>query len=182
MDLYHKTDDAGPSFIRLLMDIEHLNLGALECIKGCSNIVGVSKHLCGAATDLAIRCYCTTLPMTRDGKPPTTNVTDDRVVEHDSYPDCKGADLVKRPLHEDTCDKAAVDETSKPGASSCPVTRNGVVMASCCHHRCNWTSYVGQTFFDQLGFGPVDFHLITLMSSWAVCGTRINMDDHSNCK
>ena len=64
----------------------------------------------------------------------------------------------------------------------CLVCRNGLVMASCCHHRCNWSSYVGQAFFELLGFGPVDFHLITLMSSWAVCGTRINMDDHSNCK
>ena len=27
MDSYHKADDAGPSFTRLLMDIEHLNLG-----------------------------------------------------------------------------------------------------------------------------------------------------------
>ena len=81
MDLYHKTDDTGPSFTRLLMDIEHLNLGvcmsvcmceyvcvrmccvvhhhklyilvctgAMEHITKCSNIVGVSKHLCGAAT------------------------------------------------------------------------------------------------------------------------------------
>ena len=73
--------------------------------------------------DLAIRCYCTTLPMTRDGKPPATNVTDDRVVEHNSYPDCKGADLVKRPLHEDTCSKAAVDETIKPEVSSSLVIR-----------------------------------------------------------
>ena len=27
MDSYHKSDDAGPSFTRLLMDIEHLDLG-----------------------------------------------------------------------------------------------------------------------------------------------------------
>ena len=27
MDMYHKTGDGGPSFTRLLMDIEHLNLG-----------------------------------------------------------------------------------------------------------------------------------------------------------
>ena len=35
MDLYHKTDDAGPSFTRLLMDIEHLNLGVYVCVCAC---------------------------------------------------------------------------------------------------------------------------------------------------
>ena len=33
MDLYHKSDDTGPSFTRLLMDIEHLNLGV--CMSVC---------------------------------------------------------------------------------------------------------------------------------------------------
>ena len=66
--------------------------------------------------------------------------------------------------------------------------RFGSVMASCCHHRCNWASYVGRPFMEQLGFGPADFHLLTLMSSWAVCGIRNNIsnddddgdDTHSN--
>ena len=67
--------------------------------------------------------------------------------------------------------------------------RFGLAMASCCHHRCNWASYVGRPFMEQIGFGPVDFHLLTLMSSWAVCGIRNNIssdnddgdDAHSIC-
>lgn len=47
-----------------------------------------------------------------------------------------------------------------------------ILMALCCHHRCTWASVVGRRFFEQLGFTPVDFHLITHMSSWAVCGVR----------
>ena len=41
MDSYHKTDDAGPSFTRLLMDIEHLNLGVCVCLSVC-----VCLHVC----------------------------------------------------------------------------------------------------------------------------------------
>jgi len=41
---------------------------------------------------------------------------------------------------------------------------------------------------EQLGFGPGEFHLLTLMSSWAVCGMKNNVgsddddDTHSNCR
>ena len=44
MDLYHKTDDAGPSFIRLLMDIEHLNLGM--CVYLCVCLCLCVRVLC----------------------------------------------------------------------------------------------------------------------------------------
>ena len=43
------------------MDIADLDLGRVDAVKGCG-LVGVSKHLCGAATDLAIRCLLRTLP------------------------------------------------------------------------------------------------------------------------
>lgn len=48
----------------------------------------------------------------------------------------------------------------------------GVLVALCCHHRCNWPNLVGKEFFTSLGFSPTDFHIISLMSSWAVCGIR----------
>ena len=38
MDSYHKTDDAGPLFTRLLMDIEHLNLGVCVCVCVCVRV------------------------------------------------------------------------------------------------------------------------------------------------
>ncbi|KAJ3278658.1 tRNA:m(4)X modification enzyme TRM13 [Borealophlyctis nickersoniae] len=40
---------------RLSMDIKDLDLSKVESVKG-EKVVGVSKHLCGAATDLALRC------------------------------------------------------------------------------------------------------------------------------
>ena len=48
----------------------------------------------------------------------------------------------------------------------------GVLVALCCHHRCSWPHLVGKEFFTSLGFSPTDFHIISLMSSWAVCGMR----------
>lgn len=54
----------GAYYHRLLMDIEHLDLRKLECLNGGSDIkkiTAVSKHLCGAATDLSLRCIVQTL-------------------------------------------------------------------------------------------------------------------------
>ena len=58
-----------------------------------------------------------------------------------------------------------------PEQQLCPKL-TGVVIALCCHHRCNWPHLVGKEFFTSLGFSPVDFHIISLMSSLAVCGIR----------
>lgn len=46
----------GAKYHRLLMDIEHLDLRKLEYLNESSEVVAVSKHLCGAATDLSLRC------------------------------------------------------------------------------------------------------------------------------
>lgn len=54
-DCYHKGKDQGPSFIRLNIDIEHLNLRKVDHLNG-RGLVGIGKHLCGGATDLSLRC------------------------------------------------------------------------------------------------------------------------------
>ena len=59
----HKLDtrlkfEAGDNNItvsRLRLDIGDLDLGGAVSASGHNNIVGVSKHLCGAATDLTLR-------------------------------------------------------------------------------------------------------------------------------
>ncbi|XP_010561906.1 PREDICTED: tRNA:m(4)X modification enzyme TRM13 homolog isoform X1 [Haliaeetus leucocephalus] len=48
----------------------------------------------------------------------------------------------------------------------------GIVIALCCHHKCDWTHYVGREFFKSVGLGPVEFHYFQRMSSWATCGLR----------
>ncbi|XP_078377457.1 tRNA:m(4)X modification enzyme TRM13 homolog isoform X2 [Oculina patagonica] len=61
-DRYHRGEDQGPSFQRLNIDIEHLDLSKVPCIQNSKQkIVAISKHLCGAATDLTLRCLMETL-------------------------------------------------------------------------------------------------------------------------
>ena len=119
----------GIQYHRLLMDIEHLDLSKVECLSNAKldRIVAISKHLCGAATDLSLRCLVNTLSK----------------------------------------NMKVTEEVDKQ-----PPTLKGILVALCCHHRCNWAQLVGRGFFEKLGFSPTDFHLLCHMSSWAVCGVR----------
>lgn len=56
----------------------------------------------------------------------------------------------------------------------------GIVIALCCHHRCDWRHYVGKEYFRALGLGAVDFHYFQRMSSWATCGMRKTSLEASN--
>lgn len=55
---------------------------------------------------------------------------------------------------------------TQPGKQSV----DGIVMAFCCHHRCDWKSFVGKKFFAQHKFSELEFNIIIKMVSWAVCG------------
>lgn len=49
---------------------------------------------------------------------------------------------------------------------------DGLLVALCCHHRCNWKTFVGKDWFIEHGLGPRQFSLITSMSAWATCGMK----------
>ncbi|CAG0889833.1 unnamed protein product [Darwinula stevensoni] len=100
---------------RVRIDIEDLCLDKIPAISSNSwqNCIAVSKHLCGAGTDVALRC-----------------------IEH--------------------------------ALSNFPAF--GLVLATCCHHRCSWDSYVGQSFLLEAGFSKKDFLVLKSMSSWLTCG------------
>ena len=49
-------------------------------------------------------------------------------------------------------------------------TPTGVCVATCCHHRCEWGSYVNRGFIAEQGFSEVEFGWLTRMSSWGVLG------------
>ena len=58
-DAHHRLQHQGPSFKRYRLDIRDLYLPELPSIKATQpspHIVIISKHLCGGATDLALRC------------------------------------------------------------------------------------------------------------------------------
>lgn len=104
---------------RIRADISDLLIDKLDILKSSKALVGLSKHLCGAATDLTIRC----------------------ILKNEIVP-----------------------------------RTDGVFIALCCHHRCEWKSYVGKKFFKDNGFSEKDFLLITKMASYAICGTGMSRE------
>lgn len=47
----------------------------------------------------------------------------------------------------------------------------GLIIAFCCHHRCEYASYVGKEFLEQCGFTPNEFPVLCSIASWATCGS-----------
>ncbi|XP_048458434.1 tRNA:m(4)X modification enzyme TRM13 homolog isoform X2 [Rhincodon typus] len=150
-----KHKNSGSVFERLQVDIKDLSLGRVPLLaRKRLPVVGIGKHLCGAATDLALRClmesYKTNLEDT--GKePPEKRLKSDEMCtigDHKCLSNC-------------TVDSAE---------NRSPVL--GVAIALCCHHRCEWRYYVGKEFFFSQGLDAEDFRIFQRMSSWATCGMK----------
>ncbi|XP_049697531.2 tRNA:m(4)X modification enzyme TRM13 homolog [Helicoverpa armigera] len=111
--LRHKRDNklAGGA-ARIRADLAHLALDRVPLAPACRALVGLAKHLCGVATDYALRCMT-------------------------------GA-----------------------GAAS---TR-GLVLATCCHHRCERGAFVGNKQLEELGISGDEFNVMLGIVSWATCG------------
>ncbi|XP_061860374.1 tRNA:m(4)X modification enzyme TRM13 homolog isoform X3 [Colius striatus] len=149
VDGKHKRRDS--AFERLQVDIQHLCLNKVPSLeKKKLPVVGVGKHLCGAATDLALRCLVESYAACCDGES-----------EEPAPKRCRSAETEVAP-------NTSADQESRDDCK--PVA--GIVIALCCHHKCDWTHYVGREFFTSVGLGPVEFHYFQRMSSWATCGMR----------
>lgn len=48
----------------------------------------------------------------------------------------------------------------------------GLVLAFCCHHKCEYSSYVGRKYLQQCGFTAEEFPILCSLVSWATCGSR----------
>ena len=58
----------------------------------------------------------------------------------------------------------------KPKVEKCSKKIQLILIALCCYHKCTWPSFVGREFLTENGFNEIDFHRMTQMCSWAVCG------------
>ena len=58
--------------VRLRIDISHLWLNGIEQLQG-QEVVGIGKHVCGGATDLALRCLSPKLPLGAAGESASTS-------------------------------------------------------------------------------------------------------------
>ncbi|KAI1891931.1 hypothetical protein AGOR_G00148790 [Albula goreensis] len=152
-----KNKSADSVFERLQVDIQHLSLRKvpLLCEKGLP-VIGVGKHLCGAATDLALRCMLESSG--RDSG------------EQNNQPPRKRLKL------EEQSETVGVDSQPTPTGLDSDMgkelTVSGLAIALCCHHRCDWRHYVGKEFFRDRGLGALEFAALQRMSSWATCGLR----------
>ncbi|ELV10509.1 tRNA guanosine-2'-O-methyltransferase TRM13 like protein [Tupaia chinensis] len=150
-------------FERLQIDIQHLCLNKIPVLKeGKLPVVGIGKHLCGVATDLALRCLIETYAANceeRNEEPLAKRVKNDKT-------DTEINSLAKEGNEKNVPEKWT------------PVA--GIVIALCCHHRCDWRHYVGKEYFRALGLGALEFHYFQRMSSWATCGMRKTSLDASN--
>ncbi|XP_039725500.1 tRNA:m(4)X modification enzyme TRM13 homolog isoform X2 [Pteropus medius] len=150
-------------FERLQIDIQHLCLNKIPVLsKEKLPVVGIGKHLCGVATDLALRCLVETYAASceeRNEEPLAKRIKNDKTEKEINTLAKEG-------------NEKSVPEKWTPVA--------GIVIALCCHHRCDWRHYVGKEYFKALGLGAVEFHYFQRMSSWATCGMRKTSLDASN--
>jgi len=48
---------------------------------------------------------------------------------------------------------------------------SGIIFATCCHHQCEWNTFVGKKTFLDWGFTEEEFRPLSGITSWNVCGT-----------
>lgn len=56
----------------------------------------------------------------------------------------------------------------------------GLIIAFCCHHKCEYSSYVGREYLRQCGFTADEFPVLCSIVSWATCGSRLKGDINSS--
>ena len=113
--------------------------------------VGLGKHLCGAATDFALRSL---LQRAHSGSV---------AAGPDSSCRCSdAADAGSELAQASVCRKA--QQRSHPAA-----TFAGLCIAPCCHHACSWRAFVGKDTMRQLGFTARDFEMIAWMAGALQC-------------
>ncbi|XP_037094880.1 LOW QUALITY PROTEIN: tRNA:m(4)X modification enzyme TRM13 homolog, partial [Pollicipes pollicipes] len=159
-----------PDIQRLKIDIRHLNLSGCDACIG-RPVVAVSKHLCGAATDLGIRA-ATAAPMPDTSQPavsqPESTATSAVQSEFTATSAVQSESTTASRVHPASTEASDVQPGSteasgaQPESTEAPATQRdcpgpascsravvsdvqGILIALCCHHRVEWTSYCRQT-------------------------------------
>lgn len=176
------------------MDLKDLDVSRItELGAGSRRWVATGKHLCGAATDYALRaCFgsAAALPSDTGGASvaaPAAAAAEKHSIgalENDAMSgDAAGANKLRKTHEAQSCGSgggaaalAALSpaaETLSEAAALAAAGRGtapglaGAAIATCCHDRCGWTAYVGKRLFRQLDLSPADFELISWMTGAA---------------
>lgn len=124
--------------------------------------VALGKHLCGAATDFALRCCTASAVGRRSGEPPAATQQEQQQGQQQERQQ-------ERVQGERAAALGQADDDARTGEHGL----RGAAIATCCHHRCAWQHYVGREVWAGLGLSPQDFEMASWMSGWALCGHEL---------
>jgi hypothetical protein len=112
--------------------------------------VVTGKHLCGAATDFALRaCYnAITLRLARNSS--STSQAHQEAVAAGANDCCSATQPATNSSSSSTCSSLAAVEQPEQ------YPLQGLAVATCCHHRCGWSAYVGKEVLAQHELGARD--------------------------
>jgi tRNA:m4X modification enzyme len=143
---------------RVRCDIANFEPSGLVGFEKSLYSVAFGKHLCGAATDLTLRCCLRSLLKEKE----KMNMKDKE--DKEETVTGRGSSTSEEE------DRNSLEEELQVQPASTLNSLLGLGVATCCHHRCTWQHYVAQDVILELGFTPEEFEMISHFTSWALCG------------
>lgn len=118
-------------------------------------VVAVSKHLCGGATDITLKCLAN---------------------YQERYVSTTAVENLNQTKRQMCCLYTIVLLTllfhlfhSERKHSTLPSPVKGILIALCCHQLCHHHMYPHQEYLKEIGISAKEFVYLTRMSSWGVC-------------
>ncbi|CAH0663600.1 unnamed protein product [Spodoptera exigua] len=142
--LRHKRDNKLRAARRLRADLRHVRLARVPRVANSRALLGLAKHLCGVATDYALRCV--------------------------------SAEDETGPVAVEAGSGGSEAATSGPGAGP---RRRGLLVATCCHHRCELSAFFAPRKLQDLGITGEEFNVMLGIVSWATCGDGRSRDSRT---
>jgi tRNA:m4X modification enzyme len=146
----HKADKAlrenQLSFERIRMDIRHCLLSKLPGI--CSNDVSASLNS-SDTTPNDVHC--------------------DPIIIIAKHLCGAATDITIRSImcFKENSSTSTTNQSPSPPQSVIKEDVRGLAIATCCHHACTWADYVGNEWFESVGFTSEEYNIMKQWSGWA---------------
>eukprot|EP00770_Monocercomonoides_exilis_P006130 MONOS_6100.1-p1 / transcript=MONOS_6100.1 / gene=MONOS_6100 / organism=Monocercomonoides_exilis_PA203 / gene_product=unspecified product / transcript_product=unspecified product / location=Mono_scaffold00188:12804-14859(+) / protein_length=559 / sequence_SO=supercontig / SO=protein_coding / is_pseudo=false len=119
-----------------------------------TGIVAIGKHLCGGATDITLRAL-------------ENFVGGEKQNEENANEKKDGIETSSG--SEDELRK----ESEKFNCNRRLDMLRGIMIATCCHHRCTYDQYINPTYLEEYDIGEEEFKVITRMAAWGCGGEKM---------
>jgi hypothetical protein len=128
--------------------------------------VATGKHLCGAATDFALRaCYNAITLRLQPNSSSGAGGTPDNSQPAAAAGGTSGLCTASKPAVSDTSSSSSACSNLAAVEQSEQYPLQGLAVATCCHHRCGWAAYVGKEQLAQHGLGREEFETVAWCTS-----------------